>query len=469
VEMGQCLQMSQRQTVTQRMVQTVSVLGMSADELQAYLEEKSLENPVIICDAEQENLPRKPNDMEMHREEEWLAGGYCLKSRRDREGEDTEPEMPEASGRESLAEHLQFQLLDGDYTAKEREILCFLTEDLDSRGYFRDDTGRVAQLFSVSRSCVEQLLAEIRMLDPAGVGASSLEECLRLQLEARGRRDSLAFRLCERRWLRLLAGNRMREVAEKNHVSLREALEAYGEIRELNPLPGNAWGGGDEPVYIRPDALIVRSDKGWTAIMAGNCRPAIRTDPYYRKLMETTGDPELKAYLRKKTAEAEELRRDIQNREHTVKAVLDLLTERQEEFFKKGPGHRNPLTLEELAEEAGVHVSTVSRVLRRKYLQCAWGVYPLRYFLAGTAVRNRKTGDAQTRDAVQNVLVEIIRLEDKGDPYSDLVLTQKLKERGICVSRRTVNKYRTLMGIPDRAGRKIWQIPASEERKVSGM
>lgn len=470
MELGQSLQMGQRLTVTQRMVQTVSVLGMSAEELEAYLEEKSLENPVMVYDAERENLTRKPEDTERSRREEWLEDGPYHNGRKEQDGDDTEPEILRPEGRESLAEHLQFQLLDGDYTGKEREILCFLTESLDSRGYFREDTGRIAQIFCVSRECVEQLLGEIRALDPAGVGASSLEECLRLQLEAAGRGDSLAYRLCERRWLRLLAGNRMQEVAQKNHVSLREALEAYGEIRALNPLPGNAWGGGEEPVYIRPDALIVESGNGYSAIMAGNSRPLFRLDPYYQKLMETTSDPELKAYLRKKTAEAKELQRDIVNREHTVKAVLDLLADRQEEFFEKGPGHRKPLTLEELAQEAGVHVSTVSRVLRRKYLQCAWGVYPLRYFLAGTAARNRKTGHGQTRDEIQNALAEIIRNEDKTDPCSDLALEQKLRERGICISRRTVNKYRTLMGIPDRTGRKLWRARVSDgERQVSGM
>lgn len=173
-------------------------------------------------------------------------------------------------------------------------------------------------------------------------------------------------------------------------------------------------------------------------------------------MAEVTTDEEARQYLRKKIQNAENLARDINNRTSTLAAICRILVEKQHEFFEKGPGHKVPLRLVDLADEADVHESTVSRVLREKYLQCSWGIFPLNYFLTGSAAINEKTGEEQTQEQIQREIRRIIDEENKAKPLSDNAIQKKLEEVDINISRRTVNKYRSIMGIPDKIGRKTW-------------
>ena len=173
-------------------------------------------------------------------------------------------------------------------------------------------------------------------------------------------------------------------------------------------------------------------------------------------MAKTVEDAETKKYLKEKIAQAQNIAGSIEQRNSTLSKVLNVLVEKQQDFFLKGPGNKRPMRLIDIAEATDLHESTISRTLRSKYLQCHWGVFPLNYFLTSVAATNKQSGEEQTPEYIKSKMQEVIDNEDKKKPLSDEAISKCLKEMEIPISRRTVNKYRQEMGIPDKSGRKEW-------------
>lgn len=456
--MKQNLELTQKQILSQHMIQSMEILQMSATELENYLENLSMENPVVEL-SENRQTETDAKALEMARKMEWLSS--TDRQNRVYYEDDGDAENAESNWQdirdsgEDLAGYLMSQLLTADYLDEERQILEYIIYSLDSKGYFTEDAREVAQQFGVSEHTVLHLLGEIQELDPAGVGARDLRECLVKQLHrkenySRITETVILFYLDE------VAKNHLPQIAKKMKVSVDEILDACEEIRSFNPKPGNAFSDRERLKYISPDAVIVHVDDHFEILINEYQYPKFAISSFYEDMAKTVEDAETKKYLKEKIAQAQNVAGSIEQRNSTLSKVLHVLVELQQDFFLKGPGNKRPMRLADLADVTELHESTISRTLRSKYLQCHWGVFPLNYFLTSVAVTNQQSGEEQTPEYIKQKMQEVIDQEDKKKPLSDEAISKRLAEMEIPISRRTVNKYRQEMGIPDKSGRKEW-------------
>ncbi len=482
------MHLEQKQIISQQMIQTLKVLEMNVTELEAYLTRLSAENPVV--ELEPSEYRKETEDLalarqaEFERKLEWLSSA-------DRQNRtyyaDDAPDQglnavqdPASSG-ETLAEHLHTQLLLKEYTARDFRILDFMARSLDSRGYFTEPLAIVTEHFSVTEDEAESLLRKLQELEPAGVGARDLKECLLLQLRRHSgdlifhfSKDGTSSALTAEE---LLESAKMTELAEqlvlhhlediaRNHIDLIArkrgttvpAVEAACSlIRRLNPKPGNAFSDGRALPYVRPDVIVIRREDApdFDVLVNDYQCPRLSVNSFYEALAQETDNPEAKKYLREKLAQIAQAKADLVNRSSTLSRVAGLLVRLQSSFFLRGPGFRSPMVLSDLAGPLSLHESTVSRALKDKYLQCSWGVFPMNYFLNAAAVRKSAEEDGTGTDQVYRALQEVIDAEDKRKPLSDEKICAALADRGIQIARRTVNKYRKELGIPDKSGRKV--------------
>ena len=501
------MHLEQKQIISQQMIQTLKVLEMNVTGLEAYLTRLSAENPVV--ELEPSEYRKETEDMalaqqaEFERKLEWLSSA-------DRQNRtyyaDDAPDQglnavqdPASSG-ETLAEHLHAQLLLKECSRREFRILDFIARSLDSRGYFTEPLSIITERFSVTNDEAESLLCKLQELEPAGVGARDLKECLLLQLRRYSgdlsfhfRKDGTSSALTAEE---LLESAKVTELADqlvlhhlediaRNHIGLIArkrgttvpAVEAACRlIRRLNPKPGNAFSDGRALPYVRPDVIILRredapareddvstrkddtweADAGQFEVLVNDYQcPRFSVNSFYEALAQETDDPEAKKYLREKLAQIAQAKADLANRSSTLSRVAGLLVRLQSSFFLRGPGFRSPMVLSDLAGPLSLHESTVSRALKDKYLQCSWGVFPMNYFLNAAAGKKNTEEDGTGTDQVYRALREVIDAEDKRKPLSDEKICAALAERGINIARRTVNKYRKELGIPDKSGRKV--------------
>lgn len=451
------ISMTQSQAISQNMIQSMSILQMSAVELLSYLQELSLENPVIeLPEAEGQDKGR----VDLQRKMEWLASTDSQNRVYYQQDQD-ESFLHGLKEEERLSDYLLSQLILHDYSRQDYEIIEYMILSLDGRGYFTDGISHVSRQFGVPEPHVEGLLKEVQKLDPAGVGARDIRECLLLQLSRREEGCPVAEQIISEH-LAEVAKNHLHEIARKMSISTHEASLACEVIRSLNPKPGSGFSDRENLRYISPDVLVVKTGESLEILVNEYQYPKFSISEYYAHLMQETSDEEARQYLQEKMAQAKWVATCISRRATTLSNVAHALVEWQQLFFLQGKGYRRRMRLSDLAEALGLHESTVSRAMKGKYLQCAWGIFPMNYFLSSAALRQSdpkafpEAGEA-TADGAKSLLRELIEQEDKAKPYSDQALADLLKERGVAISRRTVNKYRQEMGIPDKTGRKSWR------------
>lgn len=449
------LDISQKQVLSPQLIQSVEILQMSSLELEKYVEDLALENPVIeLPDFSGEAPVPSAARMERIRKAEWL-------SKTDRQnrsyyddgsGDSIQNSLwDRRQSEETLSDHLLSQLVLEDFSETERKILEFLILSLDSSGYMTMTEEATAKHLGVDESTVIKMADLIRTLDPQGVGAESLSDCLLLQLEYLGLSDEVTTSIV-RDHLEDLAKNHISKIARELHAPIEEILKACEIIRNLNPKPGSYFSNREQTGYIRPDALVLETPEGFDVIADGPDRPLFSISSYYEGLLNETEDTEAKKYLQDKLSQAKWLSGCITDRKSSMLAITEAIVDIQKEFFQKGPGHKCPLRLQDISERLSLHESTVSRAMREKYLQCKWGIFQLNYFLTPVASVSGQQ-EARTPEQMKAMISEIIQGEDKSSPLSDQQISDALKLKGSPLSRRTVNKYRTEMGIPDKSGR----------------
>ncbi len=446
------------QQLTQQQLQNLELLQMSEQELRDYIQKLSLENPVI------DELPPEPEPAEssLIRDSEkalakwrWLENGdFQNRSYHpDWNDEDFSPLdlVGNAGGlEESLPRFLQSQLELRHLSSEERRILSYLIDCLDEDGYLRIPPEELAQELGVSTASVQAGLSLLQQLEPAGVGAGSLAECLKLQLIRR--HASSASLLIAENYLEELARFRDNAIAQALGISRQEVQEARDMIRELDPRPGSRFYSNTSVVYVRPDVYIAESDGIFSVRIVREEQPWFRINPYYQQLFQETEDAEVKHYLADKLRQIESLQFGIRQRESTLRRCTEAILLHQTEYFRSGSTALKPLSMTEVAEELGIHVSTVSRAVKNKYLQSSQGTVPLHYFFSQRATQSESTAFGSR--AAMALLKELIDGEDKAHPLSDQKLCEAMAARSCEISRRTVAKYRDLMNIPGTAGRR---------------
>ena len=454
------LQVKQTQTLSQRMIQSAEILQMTSQELNTYINELALENPVIdIVEP-----PTAEEQRESIEQQEWLNSfneeNYYLYQRQNNDDDyDFKSSWNiNTDDGETLQDYLWSQLITENFTDQETEIIKFMLECLDNKGYLEESTETIASYFGTDTEIVEDLLSDLQALDPSGVCARTLEECLKLQLERRDILTPVLESIIDN-CLEMVAKNQIPAIARKLRLSPTETAGYCQIIKSLNPKPGVSFSSRDQLRYIIPDVTIVKFKDHFDILLNESMYPTIELNSYYRQMNQNPESSELKEYLGNKIRQAEWVKQCVTQRGKTLMQVSRAILEHQEEFFTLGPAHLNPLRLADIAQELDIHESTVSRAVSKKYLQCSWGVYPMNFFFSrSVAVQESSSSESGTQSVtaadIKRVLREIIEEENKKKPYSDRLLGEKLAERGISISRRTVAKYREEEGIADASGRK---------------
>ena len=453
------LQVKQTQTLSQRMIQSAEILQMTSQELNTYINELALENPVIdIVEP-----PTAEEQRESIEQQEWLNSfneeNYYLYQRQNNDDDyDFKSSWNiNTDDGETLQDYLWSQLITENFTDQETEIIKFMLECLDNKGYLEESIETIASYFGTDTEIVEDLLSDLQALDPSGVCARTLEECLKLQLERRDMLTPVLESIIDN-CLEMVAKNQIPAIARKLRLSPTETAGYCQIIKSLNPKPGVSFSSRDQLRYIIPDVTIVKFKDHFDILLNESMYPTIELNSYYRQMNQNPESSELKEYLGNKIRQAEWVKQCVTQRGKTLMQVSRAILEHQEEFFTFGPAHLSPLRLADIAQELDIHESTVSRAVSKKYLQCSWGVYPMNFFFSRSVAVQESSSESGTQSVtaadIKRVLREIIEEENKKKPYSDRLLGEKLAERGISISRRTVAKYREEEGIADASGRK---------------
>lgn len=375
---------------------------------------------------------------------------YSLSGAGREQGEEKEGFEAFLSRPRTLQEHLLAQLEAEDLEGEELRLCEEVIGRVDERGYLEGGLEALAADCGAAPQAVFLALRRVQKLDPAGVAARDLRECLLLQLEARGIKDGVAWRAVEghfdevtrKRWERL---------ATLLKVDKAEALEAAALVASLEPLPGRPFG-GQPNAGVPVDAWVEKDPNSgqWRVLINDGGLPRLGFNGYYRRLMRQGGeglaDPETKAWLKDKQQSAVWLMRGIEQRHRTLRRVLEEIVTVQEGFLEHGQAAFVPLILKDIAARTGLHESTISRVTTGKYVQTPRGVYELKYFFT-SSLRTDQGGETSSR-AVKDRLRELIGEEAPAAPLSDQDLAERLTADGVHIARRTVAKYREELRLP---------------------
>lgn len=453
--MGIELQQKQNQNLSARMIQSAQVLQMTSQELEVYLDELSLENPAMDVErGEQESLDER---ISIHYDREQFY--YRSQRQNNDDDADLKEQWNIAVGQgETLQEHLWSQLDTKDFSPLELALTRYLLDCLDDRGYLSLDPALAAKRFRTGLKTVERLIGRLQTLEPVGVCARDLGECLRLQLLASGQMDDNLSAILDRH-LEQVAKNKYAAIAGALGITTAEAAGYGALLRSLDPSPGGRFFAHNDAYYVVPDVWIVREGDGFSVTVNRAREPVVRVNGFYRKLSAETDDKEVQEYLTKKIGEAEWVSRCIAQRTNTMQKVAGEILRLQMDFFIKGQEHLHSMKIADVAQATLLHESTISRAINNKYLQCDYGLFPMSYFFQRKATsRNSRSVAVQEQDftgsEIRAAIRKLLQTEPHAKPFSDRVLTEKLAEKGISISRRTVAKYREECGIPDASGRK---------------
>lgn len=426
--------------MTQELSQAIALLQYSAQELTAFLENKALENPLL--QIEHGNVqPMNP-----------------LIDRNRRKHQKAEKDWIEqiADKPITLEDQLLSQLNIKDFTAEQLKVIRHLIQNLDVNGYFLGDLNEIAQTVNTPLELIEKGLKVLQTLEPVGIGARNLQECLLIQLEYECPENELAQQIIGNYFVPF-AEKKWKQISKELQVSLKDIQDVSDEIQLLNPKPG-ALLAHDTTTYIIPDAIVERTGDGFTVRMFDDPLPRISfNEPYYQKLSSShEKDQQVNRFLQDKFQDYQWILKSIEQRKETLTKVVAKIVEKQVLFFQKGPKYILPMTMKEIASELEIHESTVSRAVREKYAQTPVGTFALKTFFTSTiqTVSDENTSSTQ----VKNAISLLIEKENKQKPLSDQEIVEQLKTmEGMVVSRRTIAKYRDQLSIPSSSKRKRFE------------
>jgi RNA polymerase sigma-54 factor len=459
LQMGFNLVQEQRlkMVMTPELRQAIQILQYSAADLLQYIEEQMMENPVLELE-EQLVRPKGEEGNPSQELERWISyiskkHSYTSPGRYSEEKENAIERV--ASAPESLTDILEEQLLDHSLDPVAKKVCLYLIGNLDEKGYLDIESGDVCKRFQISQEKFERCLSVLHSMDPAGIGARSLSECIEIQLLRKEEPNRLAVEIAKR-FLPEVADGKLRKIAHALGVDVLEVQAAIDEIKTCNPRPGAGYA-DSSPRYVHPDVVVEKVDGEYVIIMNDSDFPRLTINSRYQQLLvqkDLYGD-EATSYLKNWMQSALWLVKGIEQRRDTIYRVAETIVAKQQEFFEKGLDYLKPLTLKQVAEEVGLHESTISRATQHKYIQTPRGLFPFRFFFpSGLAT---ETGDDLSQKTVKNKIQQLIAEEDKENPLSDQKISDRLKMEGIRISRRTVAKYREEMGIPSSAARKRYK------------
>jgi len=450
----------QRLILTQNMQQSIKLLQMSLHDLREYIDNEYSENPVLEVNEEtisyddaQANEEMQTEDRYDHKKivEELYSDNYKDRSEKNYSGEDISP-LNFIEKKISLKDYLQEQLVEVNIDQYMLTICKYIVESLDNRGYLEISTEELAEELSISKEVIEKALKLVQSLEPYGIGARSIKECLLIQSSKLNILDDIIEKIILNH-LESIAENKYELVGKDLNISPREA-QRYGDlIKKLEPKPSRGFYTGEEVNYIIPDAEIKNIDGEFFILMNESVLPRLMINKTYKDVLQNNQDLKTNAYVKDKINQALFLIKSIEQRKNTLHKVLECVINKQKDFFKFGKQYIKPLTLKEVAEIIEVHDSTVSRAIKDKYVLTSYGTIKIKNLFANGLPSNNNDDDMATIK-IKNEIKRIIDEENKGKPLSDQIISSILGDTNMNISRRTVAKYREELGIKASSMRK---------------
>jgi RNA polymerase sigma-54 factor len=353
--------------------------------------------------------------------------------------------------RSSLDDHLMWQLRLSSLSENDQRIGATIIYNLDNDGYLKTPLGELAEQLEIEPSEVERVLKRVQRLDPPGVAARDLRECLLIQLENLGMDGSLAARIV-RDHLELLEKHRYGEIARHLGVPLDTVGAAVKVVSLLEPKPGRDYGGA-EPTYVVPDVYIQKVGADYAVTLNRDAVPRLRLAGYYQRVLnDANAASETREYLQERLRSARWLVKSIYQRQQTIFKVATSIVKFQRAFFDHGISQLKPLVLKDVAEDIGMHESTISRATANKYAHTPQGIYELKFFF--TSGVKAASGEDVSAETVKEKIRTLVSTESATNPLSDQAIAEMLQSNQINIARRTVAKYRQALGILPSANRK---------------
>lgn len=479
IEMRQQMKMTQQLVMTPQLQQAIKLLQLSRLELQDVIRQEIEENPLLdeSPDGEEprEEDPVERNEAEVAEEaapkgdefEEVRAGsdtlasidwdtyldGYNYTAGETYYDDEDRPSFESMlTKKTSLFDHLLWQLNMGRFSEEELRIGMEIIGNLDDDGYLRLPLTEIAMNCQVSEPMVEGVLHRIQEFDPSGVAARDLRECLLIQVRQLVMEGSLVEELI-RNHLRDLESRKFRQLAKDHGVEIEDIILASKVIAGLDPKPGRLFG-GDDVQYIIPDIFVYKLNEEYVVVLNDDGLPHLRITPSYadEARQSRNYDSKTEEFITEKKRSALWLIKSIHQRQRTIYRVARSIVKFQREFLDKGIGYLRPLVLRDVADDIGMHESTISRVTTNKFMQTPQGLFELKYFFnSGLPAGN---GDFVASETVKTRIKELIDAEDPKRPLSDQQIADILSKDGVTIARRTVTKYREVLKIGSSSERK---------------
>ena len=476
LEIRQQLKLSQQLVMTPQLQQAIKLLQLSRMELMDVVRQELEENPVL---EEGQEAPDEKSEVEKEAEvaEEAAAGdpgevagdnegvsdidwqtyleSYSLggSTADNYEADDEKPSYENLLTRTpSLQDHLVWQLNLSRLEELDRHIAGELIGNIDEDGYLKESLDELGEQLGVETERVEGVLSVVQDFDPVGVASRTLQECLLKQVDQLGMADSLVAMVL-RDHLTDLENKRYPVIARALRVTVEEVYEAAKLISHLDPRPGSQYS-QDETHYISADIFVHKVGEEYIVVLNDEGLPNLRINSFYRNALSGTTKVDEKAgeYIQDKLRGALWLIKSIHQRQRTIYKVTKSIVKFQRDFFDQGAAYLKPLVLRDVAEDIGMHESTVSRVTTNKYVQTPQGLFELKFFFnSGISTTE---GDSVASESVKIKIKEIIAGENERKPFSDQKIVDLLKTQGIDIARRTVTKYREMLNIGSSTQRK---------------
>ncbi len=471
------VKLSQKLALTPALQQAIKLLQLTIPELQQEIKKELMENPLLeeVRNIEEiePNQTKEEKEDPLHEKEinvedffrDFFDDQYVPKNR-NRELPDKEINYENfVSKEQSLSEYLEWQAgINIDDEEVYNAVLSIIPY-IDSNGYlkmpedvkdkYRNVKEFLADELKLSAEIVEKAVKEIQKFDPTGVGASSLEECLWLQADYLGFGHDETLKKIIFNHLEDIASNNVSKIASETGLTEDDVKVYIDFIKKLEPKPGRKFS-SEKTQYIVPDVIVFKVDDEYYVDLNEDGIPGLKVNRQYAEMLKNKEkmEKETETYIKEKLKSALWLIKSIHNRQKTILKVARSIVEKQRDFFDFGVEYMKPLTLKDVADELGIHESTVARVVKNKYMQTPRGVFELKYFF--TSKLSTSSGIDVSAMAVKEKIKKIIENENRKKPYSDSEIVKILKSQGIKIARRTVAKYREELGIESSSKRKIY-------------
>ncbi|EJO5347989.1 RNA polymerase factor sigma-54 [Clostridium botulinum] len=446
------LTQEQKLIMTQQMQLSIKLLQMSTYDLQEYVEKEVQENPVL----DSENIHKEEKNIEDINYKKLIKhleyNGNEYSGYNYNKEEETSP-FNFISNKKSLKEYLKEQIIELNENKYIKSICMYIVENIDDKGYLAVEAHEISEELKVPLDNVEKSIEIIQSLEPDGIGARDLKECLKIQLKKKSINNNQICEIIDNH-LSLVAENKYNVIAKKLSISTKKAQE-YGDIiKTLQPKPSRGFYTGEEVKYIVPDAYIKKIENEYYIIMNEELLPKLKVNNLYKEIVLNDTDPNAAEFVKEKLNSAIFLIKSIENRKSTIYKVLEEILELQRDYFDFGIEYLKPMTLKEIADSLGMHESTISRAIRDKYINTNRGTILIKDLFTTGITSNNITGEDISVKFIKKEIKELINKENKKKPISDQIICNILNDNGIQISRRTVAKYREDIGIKSSKCRK---------------